>query len=579
MPFISSVRGNFGPQGRGGRSLVNPLNTSTGGTITTSGDWRIHTFTGAGTYTFTASGAGDVEVLVVGGGGAAGAGNVAGAGGGGGIVYRGQTAVSAGAITVTVGAGGTSPGGAGGNSTFGTLTALGGGGGISEGLVSGVPTSINNGGSGSGAGYSPGGNDYTVSTSGTPGTASQPGSASGGFGFRGGRGARQTAGHETGGGGGAGTPGADGYFGLLRGGRGGTGRPFSTSGTDRVYYGGGGGGSTWTGGFLIENGGRGGGGRGGYNGSSNPETSVAGTNNFGGGAGSNGNGTAKVGGTGTVIVRYPTLLSYWTDGDGSSSLTSAYSAQSILTKNGSAADGVYWIRPKGYNGAAFQVYCAFNSGVGWMRVGYEAIGVGGGFVNLEAVSNESNLSTNAVSSSGLIGSRFSQSQGHYSTVRIQWDTTRLTTFTQGNFVQFDVDFEMFENNFLTDAGRNELSNTQTQPGGSNWNNRWVTNYSTNNGSLNYGASGATFARVSNNGSGVGDSGYHGKSAAFDTVWGVKDRRDMKYSLGCNDGGWTSDYVMLAYPGGSYTGGGFTGVSTSGTAKNGITTNNVIFWIK
>lgn len=574
MPFIGSVRGNFGPQGRLGEFL--PLLFSTGGTITTDSTWRYHTFTGAGSYTFTASSAGDVEVLVVAGGGSGHNGNVAGSGGGGGVVFRGQYAVSAGVTSVTVGAGGATAGIAGGNSTFGTLTALGGGAGVQEGLTTGIPATANNGGSGSGGGYSPGANDYTVGSSGTPGNATQPGSASGGFGYKGGRGARQNLDHNTGGGGGAGTPGADGYYQLLRGGRGGTGRPFNTSGT-KTYYAGGGGGATWISGVLAENGGRGGGGRGGYNGSSATDSGVAGTPNTGGGGGAESNGSSNPGGSGIVIVRYPLKPTYWSGGTGSSSTSPAFSAQAILAANPSATDGVYWIRPKGYNGSAFQVHCAFNSGNAWMRVAYEAIGVGGGLVNLEADSNEANLSTNALSSSGIIGSRFSQSAGHYSTIRLQWDTTRLTTFTQGTFMQFDVDFEVFENNFLTGTGQNELSTTTTQPGSSNWNNRWVANYSTNS-SLTYGTSGATFARLSN-GNGIGDAGIHGAGTGIDTLWAVKDRRDMRYALGCNNGGWTSDYSMVTYPGGSYTGGGFTGVSASGVAKNGITSNNVMFWIK
>jgi hypothetical protein len=60
--------------------------TATGGTVTTSGSFKIHTFTGNGTFTVTEVGsgyanAGKVEYLVVAGGG----GGSGGRGGGGGV--------------------------------------------------------------------------------------------------------------------------------------------------------------------------------------------------------------------------------------------------------------------------------------------------------------------------------------------------------------------------------------------------------------------------------------------------------------------------------------------------------------
>jgi len=58
--------------------------TATGGTITTSGDYKIHKFTSNGTFEVT-SGSGNVEYLVVGGGSGGGGsktGNAGGAGGG-----------------------------------------------------------------------------------------------------------------------------------------------------------------------------------------------------------------------------------------------------------------------------------------------------------------------------------------------------------------------------------------------------------------------------------------------------------------------------------------------------------------
>jgi len=63
--------------------------TATGGTITTSGNYKIHTFTGNGTFTVTAVGAGSVdsdkvEYVVVAGGGSGGNGTGGGGGGGAG---------------------------------------------------------------------------------------------------------------------------------------------------------------------------------------------------------------------------------------------------------------------------------------------------------------------------------------------------------------------------------------------------------------------------------------------------------------------------------------------------------------
>ncbi len=100
-----------------------------GGIITETGGYRVHTFTGSGTLNvFTG---GNVEVLVVAGGGSGGGVN-GGGGGGGGVVYNTWVPISAGPISVTVGAGGVGgigPGVSGGNSSFGALVALGGGGG------------------------------------------------------------------------------------------------------------------------------------------------------------------------------------------------------------------------------------------------------------------------------------------------------------------------------------------------------------------------------------------------------------------------------------------------------------------
>ena len=132
---------------------VAPGFSATGGTITYSGGYTIHTFTSSGTFAVT--GRGNVEVLAVAGGGGGGDGG----GGGGGLIYN-STYSASGAIAVTIGAGGAANGD---NSVFGSLTAVGGGaGGVT------TPQNGSNGGSGGGAGI----NDGITGTGGS-GTAGQ----------------------------------------------------------------------------------------------------------------------------------------------------------------------------------------------------------------------------------------------------------------------------------------------------------------------------------------------------------------------------------------------------------------------
>ena len=204
---------------------------ATGGTITHSGGYSIHTFTNSGT--FTPSGAMSVEVLVVGGGGAGG-GRHGGGGAGGGLVYNAAYAVTAQGYTVTVGNGGQpkqidagsqSVGSNGQNSVFGAITALGGGGGGSYSAA--VPTG---GGSGGGGG----GGQNTAA-----GLENQGDSGGGtGYGNNGGTGGTTTGG---GGGGGAGAVGSNAAE-ADSGGNGGVGLAYALSGSSVYYAGGGGGG-------------------------------------------------------------------------------------------------------------------------------------------------------------------------------------------------------------------------------------------------------------------------------------------------------------------------------------------------
>src|SRR5680860_55108 len=125
-----------------------------GGTVTTDGSYRVHTFTSSGTLTVITPVT--AEVLVVGGGGAGG-GRHGGGGGGGGLVYNSALTINYQTYTVTVGNGGnptqTSPsvqstGGNGENSVFDSIVAFGGGGGGSYTAV--APTGGGSGGGGGG---------------------------------------------------------------------------------------------------------------------------------------------------------------------------------------------------------------------------------------------------------------------------------------------------------------------------------------------------------------------------------------------------------------------------------------------
>ena len=121
---------------------------ATGGTITTTGGYRYHTFKSNGTFTVT-SGTGNIDVLIVAGGGGANNSSYAPGGGAGGMLEL-TYAISAISRTVTIGAGGAGTGGQatgrnGGNtSVTGLTTAIGGGGGQYD-------TAVSGGGSGGGS--------------------------------------------------------------------------------------------------------------------------------------------------------------------------------------------------------------------------------------------------------------------------------------------------------------------------------------------------------------------------------------------------------------------------------------------
>lgn len=263
-----------------------PDASGSGGTVTTSGGYTIHTFTTSGTF-IVSGGTLSVDYLVVAGGGGGG-GTDGGGGGAGGMKTGTGFSVAAGSYSITVGAGGTgvtsSKGTNGGDSIFSTITSTGGGGGGVYNNQTGL-----NGGSGGGGGANGGG-----STAGGTGTAGQ--------GNNGGSGKGPTN-YAGAGGGGAGAVGGDAAAtGSAGGGNGGAGSASSISGSSVTYAGGGGGGT------YLGTAGAGGSGGGGAGTNVNRGTGTAGTVNTGGGGGGGGDtaGTGGAGGSGIVIIRYLT---------------------------------------------------------------------------------------------------------------------------------------------------------------------------------------------------------------------------------------------------------------------------------
>jgi len=112
------------------------MSESTGGTITTAGGYRIHTFTETGSSIFSPALGASVQYLIVGAGGGASGGYGGvwyGPGGASGVVRTGTTSVTAQNYTVNVGLGGSASvpsnrgtGGTGGTSSFNGINATGG---------------------------------------------------------------------------------------------------------------------------------------------------------------------------------------------------------------------------------------------------------------------------------------------------------------------------------------------------------------------------------------------------------------------------------------------------------------------
>jgi len=291
---------------------------ATGGTITTSGDFKTHVFTGPGTFCVSnagaPSGSNTVDYLVVAGGG--GGGGFARAGGGGGGGYRESSGAASGcysrsplgacvsalpvsttAYPITVGGGGagqpgSSPNGVasqGGNSIFSTITSAGGGGGRDDDSPKPANPSTN-GGSGGGSGG--GANAVNLGGDGNTPPVSPPQGQPGGSAT-----SPDGQGNQGAGGGGATQAGFNNDSAPTSG-HGGDGATSSINGTPTARSGGGG--ASAVPGRSAGPGGAGGGGAGGPTSSAG----TAGTANTGGGAGGGGGGAGATGGSGIVIIRY-----------------------------------------------------------------------------------------------------------------------------------------------------------------------------------------------------------------------------------------------------------------------------------
>lgn len=113
------------------------LYAATGGTVTTDGNYKVHSFTSSGTFTVTQVAAdpasAELDYLIIAGGASGGANSGSGGGAGGRLYLESYTGItSTGDITVTVGAGGAGTtsygrGNNGANSVFNSITATGGG--------------------------------------------------------------------------------------------------------------------------------------------------------------------------------------------------------------------------------------------------------------------------------------------------------------------------------------------------------------------------------------------------------------------------------------------------------------------
>ena len=325
--YVDSTQGWINTMDSTSNVRANAFIVATGGTITCSGNCRIHTFTGPGTFTVTNSAvcaANNVVSYLVVAGGASGGGNHGGGGGAGGFrevkspvtpytaspldgypSAPNRITVTAAAFPITVGGGGSGfapacqTGTVGGVSTFSTITSAGGGGGASQGPLVGA----SGGSGGGGAGQSTAGPVPSASQGGTGNTpsVSPAQGTNGGFGIA--NGYPTPGGGRGGGGGGATVAGSPAIVGAT-GGPGGAGATTSINNTPTARAGGGGGSGAA---YGTPTGGTGGTGGGGNGASAGGTGSAATVNTGGGGGGGYGGGPSTpggAGGSGIVIIRY-----------------------------------------------------------------------------------------------------------------------------------------------------------------------------------------------------------------------------------------------------------------------------------
>jgi len=289
--------------------------TATGGTITTSGDFKIHTFNSNATFCVSnagnAAGSNTVDYMVVAGGAGGGSGtgpsSKRGAGGGGAGGFRESSGAASGCYTasplgacvsalpvnaqgypITVGAGGgggnPAPGTDGGDSVFSNITSTGGGGGTS-GPDDGPSKGGRDGGSGGGLGKPGPPGDQTAGAGNTPAFSPPQGNDGGG--------PRPAGDYLAGNGGGGATAAGSPLQGIpgdpnFNGGAGGAGATTSINASPTVFSEGGRGG-IWNG----------------PNPGSNNATANTGDAGRGGGAGNSYSGEAGgSGGSGRVVIRY-----------------------------------------------------------------------------------------------------------------------------------------------------------------------------------------------------------------------------------------------------------------------------------
>jgi len=326
--------------------VVNDMNTiqtigyvaATGGTVTTSGDYKIHTFTSPGTFCVSCAGtplgSSTVDYLVVAGAGGA-AGDIGGGGGAGGFRLANSTCmpspqtsplanpsglpVTVQGYPITVGGGGTgapsgnapsTDGTSGSNSIFSTITSTGGGGTGSSAVGCNPDGDSFPGGSGGGAKRGAG---HTGGSGNTPPVSPPQGNPGGNTPAP----PNQSPSSKTrsAGGGGAGGAGASGSDSPACTGAGGVGSYVVSSGFAgcngttgpicgaRYFSGGGSGGGNSTAGSPPTAGTVGGGG-GSNSGDSGPNGDPGVANTGGGGSGGGNDGSGGNGGSGIVIIRY-----------------------------------------------------------------------------------------------------------------------------------------------------------------------------------------------------------------------------------------------------------------------------------